>query len=63
MEESFGVLANYLTSLNGSENKYCMVGYRVGNTLSESGTVARGVCETDAEGHLTGVVERTQVMN
>jgi len=60
--ESFGVLANYLTSLNGSENKYCMVGYRVGNTLSESGTVARGVCETDAEGYLTGVVERTQVM-
>jgi len=39
-----------------------MVGYRVGNTLSESGTVARGVCETDENGNLTGVVERTQVM-
>ena len=38
-----------------------MVGYRVGNTLSESGSVARGVCETNAEGFLTGVVERTAI--
>lgn len=59
--ESFKVLADYLTSLNTSENKYCMVGYRVGNTLSESGTVARGVCETDESDNLTGVVERTQI--
>lgn len=60
--ESYKVLADYLSTLKGSENKYCMVGYRVGNTLSESGTVARGVCETDEERNLTGVVERTQVM-
>jgi hypothetical protein len=38
-----------------------VIGYRIGNTLSESGTVARGVCETDENGYLTGVVERTQV--
>ncbi|MDD4631108.1 MAG: nucleotidyltransferase [Proteiniphilum sp.] len=60
--ESFEVLANFLSGLSHSENRYCMVGYRVGNTLSESGTVARGICETDAEGNLSGVVERTQVM-
>ncbi|SCD20476.1 NTP_transferases [Proteiniphilum saccharofermentans] len=60
--ESYKVLADYLSTLEGNENKYCMVGYRVGNTLSESGTVARGVCETDEERNLTGVVERTQVM-
>lgn len=60
--ESFQVLGDFLSSLNETENKYCMVGYRVGNTLSESGTVARGVCETDENNHLTGVVERTQVM-
>ncbi len=60
--ESFRMLADFLSQLENSERKYCMVGYRVGNTLSESGTVARGVCETDAEGNLTGVVERTQVM-
>ncbi len=59
--ESFKILADYLTTLDKSENKYCMVGYRVGNTLSESGTVARGVCETDENDNLTGVVERTQV--
>lgn len=59
--ESFKILADYLTTLISSENKYCMVGYRVGNTLSESGTVARGVCETDDKDNLTGVVERTQV--
>ncbi len=60
--ESYKVLGDYLSTLGESENKYCMVGYRVGNTLSESGTVARGVCETDEERNLTGVVERTQVM-
>lgn len=60
--ESFKVLADFLSTLEKSENRYCMVGYRVGNTLSESGTVARGVCETDINGNLTGVVERTQVM-
>ena len=59
--ESYKVLADFLKTLENTENKYCMVGYRVGNTLSESGTVARGVCETDADGNLTGVVERTQV--
>ncbi len=60
--ESYKILADYLSKLDGTRNQYCMIGYRVGNTLSESGTVARGICETDAEGYLTGVVERTQVM-
>lgn len=61
--EGFQVIADYLSNLeDGSKNHYCMVGYRVGNTLSDSGTVARGVCETDNDGNLTGVVERTEVM-
>ena len=38
-----------------------MVGYRCGNTLSESGTVSRGVCVTDDHGYLTEVVERTSI--
>ncbi|MGN0230819.1 MAG: nucleotidyltransferase [Muribaculaceae bacterium] len=60
--ESFEVLAKELSSLaEGSKNQYCMVGYRVGNTLSESGTVSRGICETNEEGMLTSVVERTQI--
>lgn len=57
----FAVLAEKLRSLAGGTNKYCMVGYRVGNTLSESGSVARGVCEVDDKGFLTGVVERTAI--
>ena len=48
--------------MNGKKNEYCMVGYRVGNTLSDSGTVARGVCVKNRNGYLTEVVERTKVM-
>ena len=59
--ESFQILADYLTGLNGKENDYCMVGYRLSNTLSESGAVARGVCEKNADEFLTSVVERTHI--
>ena len=38
-----------------------MVGFRVGNTLSESGTVSRGVCSTNEYNYLTGIVERTDI--
>ncbi len=60
--DSFAVLGKFLSEMDGQQNKYSMVGYRVGNTLSESGTVARGVCETDEQGNLTTVVERTEIM-
>lgn len=59
--ESYKVLCDFLMKLESSNDEYCMIGYRVGNTLSESGTVARGICETDIESNLTGVVERTQI--
>lgn len=59
--DSYKVICDFLSKLENSKDLYCMVGYRVGNTLSESGTVARGVCETDSEGNLTGIVERTQI--
>lgn len=57
----FAVLADKLRELAGGTNKYCMVGYRVGNTLSEGGSVARGVCEVNEQKLLTGVVERTAI--
>ncbi len=61
--DSFAVIGKYLSELpEGKKNDYCMVGFRVGNTLSESGTVARGICSTNEEGHLTTVVERTEIM-
>ncbi|MDH6356913.1 nucleotidyltransferase [Parabacteroides sp. PF5-9] len=59
--DSFAVLGRQLKEMAGTKNTYCMVGYRVGNTLSESGSVARGVCETNSEGYLTEVVERTAI--
>ena len=59
--ESFQVLADYLKSVEGTTGKYCMVGYRVANTLSENGSVRRGVCATDENGYLTDVVERTKI--
>jgi len=60
-KDSFAVLGKALSEMEGKKNEYCMVGYRVGNTLSESGSVARGVCATDENGNLTTVVERTAI--
>lgn len=61
--DSFAVIGKFLSELpEGAKNTYCMVGFRVGNTLSESGTVARGICSTDENRHLTTVVERTEIM-
>ena len=60
--DSFAVIGKYLSELpEGAKNTYCMVGFRVGNTLSDS-TVARGICSTDEHRHLTTVVERTEIM-
>ena len=60
--DAFRVLGKFLSELKNSENKYCMVAYQVGNTLSERGTVARGICQSDKNNFLTGVVERTKVI-
>lgn len=60
-KESFEILYQFLMSVENKQSEYCMVGYRVGNTLSESGSVSRGVCTTDSEGYLTSVVERTSI--
>ena len=61
--DAFRVMAKFLSELpEGSKGKYAMVGFRVDNTLSESGTVSRGICENDEKTHLlTGVVERTKI--
>lgn len=56
--DSFKVLADFLRSVEGKKNCYCMVGFNIENTLSENGGVSRGLCEVDAEGFLTGVSER-----
>ncbi len=61
--DAFMVLGKFLSDLpEGSKNNYAMVGFRVGNTLSDNGTVARGICSKDKQGNLTTVVERTEIM-
>lgn len=60
-QESFAILADFLRSVEGKKNEYCMIGYRVGNTLSESGSVSRGVCVVDTNNYLLNVVERTHI--
>ena len=61
--DSFMVIGKYLANLpEGAKNDYAMVGFRVGNTLSDNGTVARGICAKDENDSLTTVVERTEIM-
>jgi len=58
--KAYQVMADFLTS-STDENEYSMVGYNVANTLSEYGSVSRGVCNMDKDGYLTTVVERTKI--
>jgi len=61
--DAFMAIGRFLAALpEGARGDYAMVGFRVGNTLSENGSVARGVCSKNAEGNLTDVVERTEIM-
>ena len=61
---SFKALHEYLTnemSENDEVYDYCMAGYILGNTLSESGTVARGVCSQNEDGYLRSVTETYKI--
>lgn len=58
---SFQVLCDELVKMDGKKGQYCMVGFPVKNTLSESGTVSRGVCKKDDQGYLTSIVEHTKI--
>ena len=57
---AFEVIAKELARPRDKKGDYCMVGFRVGNTMTENGSVARGVCE-NKDGLLTSVVERTAI--
>lgn len=59
--DAFQVMGDHLRTLEGTKGQYCMVGYRLENTLSENGTVSRGVCEVDENGLLAGMTERTSI--
>ena len=57
---AFSTIYDYLSS-NTDESAYAMVGYRLRNTVTEHGSVARGVCEVNEDGLLTGITERTKI--
>ena len=49
------------TAKDGEFYDYCMVGYQLGNTVTDHGSVARGVCEVTGDGYLADVIERTKI--
>lgn len=51
-----------MTHKDGDKYEYCMVGYKLENTITENGHVSRGVCEVDENGFLKTVTERTKIM-
>ena len=59
-QESFKLMYDYL-STNTEENHHAMVGYKLKNTLSENGHVARGICTVE-DGELKEIVERTKII-
>ncbi len=59
---AFQTIFDYLTH-NADDDKlnFCMVGYRLDKTVTDHGSVARGVCTADGQGYLTEVVERLRI--
>ncbi|MBD5163385.1 MAG: nucleotidyltransferase [Bacteroidales bacterium] len=58
---TFEVMAQDLMRPRTRKGDYSMVGFRVGNTMTEHGTVSRGICKKNDEGNLTAVEERTDI--
>lgn len=58
--EAFQLIGNFLTT-DTDDQLHAMVAYEVKKTLSENGSVSRGVCAVDAYGHLASVIERTKI--
>ncbi|MEP0775326.1 MAG: NTP transferase domain-containing protein [Acidobacteriota bacterium] len=60
--EGFALLAGFFSAPGSSEQgRHALVAYRLGNTLSDHGSVSRGVCRLDGEGRLAGIDERLGV--
>ncbi|MBO7166369.1 MAG: nucleotidyltransferase [Kiritimatiellae bacterium] len=63
--DAFARMAEFLSNASDCEDgtcKFSMVGYRLDLTLSENGSVARGICEVDADGKLKSVTEMTKIV-
>ncbi len=61
-KSAFRTIFDHLTQACDTDKyDYCMVGYRLDKTVTDNGSVARGVCQTNEAGFLTAIVERTQI--
>ena len=58
-KQAFREIYKFLCGTSGTD--YCMVGYQLGKTVTDNGSVARGVCQTNEAGYLTAIVERTRI--
>lgn len=58
--EAFKTLGNYLSGIKNTSTEHAMVGYVLGNTISKSGSVSRGVCSVE-NGYLKSIVEHTKI--
>ncbi len=59
--DSFRLLYEYLTSENNHLNKYAFIGYDLTNTISDYGSVSRGVCAVDNNNLMTSIIERIEI--
>ncbi|MGF0034170.1 sugar phosphate nucleotidyltransferase [Bariatricus sp. SGI.154] len=60
--EAFQLIYDYLVAHEDDDKyRYTMVGYQLGNTVTDNGHVARGICDMNAEGELIGIHERTRI--
>ena len=60
--ESFKIAADYLSdNSENKKNEYALIGYRLRNTLSEFGSVSRGICEVDENNYMTSIVEIKEI--
>ena len=61
-KDAYKVIYEFLANNeDGEKYSYCMVGYELGKTVTDNGSVARGVCVTNEEGYLTDITERTKI--
>ncbi len=61
-KEAFEKIYRQLEEDADEAGKYCMVGFRLGNTLTENGSVSRGICTADKDGNLVDIIERTKII-
>ena len=60
--EAFQKIYDHLEGMQDKNGNYCMVGFKLGNTLTENGSVSRGICCVDDDGYLVDITEHTKII-